>query len=126
MPITIDNAKVSDLAWDDEARVQLEQALAGASSEAVQEAYSYISRDGSLRVGPHHEVQGDVMVVSRDAVYGCASRMRESAEEAAQGMWGEGKPFEEMRLRRSERVKALQHLGRHMRDMEKVWMFAGE
>jgi hypothetical protein len=122
----INNRRISDLAWDDEARVELEQSLAAASREAVDEAYCYVSQDGSVRVGPHHEVQDGEMVVSRDAVYGCAARMRESPERAAQDMWGEGRPFEETRLRRSDRVKALQHLGRHIGDMDKVPIYAGE
>jgi len=125
MAIKIDSRRISDLAWDDEARVQLDQALAGASRETVEEAYCHVSEDGSVRVGPHHEVQDGRMVVSRDAVYGCAARMRESAERANQGVWGEGRPFEETRLRRSDRVRALQHLGRHMRDMDKVPIYAG-
>jgi len=122
----INNQRISDLAWDDEARVELEQALGGASREMLDEAYCYVSKDGSLRAGPHHEVRDGMMVVNRDAVYGCASRMRESAERATEGAWGEGRPYEETHLRRSDRVKALQHLGRHMKDMEKVAMYAGE
>jgi len=120
----INNRRVSDLAWDDDARVGLEQALAGAERATLEEAYCYVSQDGSQRVGPHHEVMDDVMVLNRDAVYGCAARMRASTDTAFSEGWP--LPFEESRLARSDRVKALQHLGRHMRDMDKVPIYTGQ
>lgn len=110
----INNTRVSELGWDDEALDELEQALLNADRKVIEEAYVFVSPDGLRRFGAHHEVWDGEMVLNRDGVYAQVALMRNPAgmvEELAAAV----RP-----LRRRERVEALAHLRRHMDDMEKA------
>lgn len=83
-PIRIDNSTVSDRAWGEVDKAALARRLAeNGDASAIREALAYVP-DGStpLTTGlenrsewgrPHHELQGDTLVVSRNGVHALAA-----------------------------------------------------
>jgi len=76
MAIRIDNSTVSDRAWGDVDKAALARRLQEAESEAaIREAFAYVSdlENRSEWGGPHHQLQGDTLVLSRNGVHALAA-----------------------------------------------------
>ena len=79
MAIRIDNETVSDRAWGDVDKAALARRLAdNGDASAVREAFAYVPdlENRSDWGGPHHELQGDVLVVNRNGVHALAAGRR--------------------------------------------------
>ena len=78
MAIRIDNSTVSDRAWGDVDKVALARRLQESGSEAaIREAFAYVPdlENRSEWGGPHHELQGDTLVVNRNGVHALAAAL---------------------------------------------------
>jgi len=107
MAIRIDNSTVSDRAWGDVDKAALARRLQESGSEAaIREAFAYVPdlENRSEWGGPHHELQGDTLVVNRNGVHALAA--------ALSGARGG------VKWPRSARVAALAHVRKHYRAME--------
>jgi hypothetical protein len=113
MAIRIDNSTISDRAWGDVDKDALARRLAKAredgeagAAEAIREAFAYVPdlENRSEWGGPHHELQGDTLVVNRNGVHALAA--------ALSGARGG------VKWPRSARVAALAHVRRHYRTMQ--------
>jgi len=105
----INNKRVSDLPWDDEATFETEQALADAKADVLAEAYCYVGGDNG-RLGLHHEIVDNEMLVNREAVYNAMGLF--GRRPTAEGE--EMQPSPMMGIRRADRIKAMEHLHRHI------------
>lgn len=120
--VTIDNSRVSDLPWDDVARLEAEMALHGAAAEILAEAWAYVSTTGLETRGLHHEVRDGVLILNRSGVYqamGDLSYASNPSEGASQSSTPEWMP-------RADRIKALQHLQKHAAAMNDMTPYEGE
>jgi len=107
MAIRIDNSTVSDRAWGDVDKAALARRLQESASEAaIREAFAYVPdlENRSEWGGPHHELQGDTLVLNRNGVHALAAALS-----GARG--GVGWP-------RSARVAALAHVRKHYKQLE--------
>lgn len=109
----INNNRVSDLPWDDEATFETEQAMADASASVLGEAYCYVGGD-NVRLGLHHEVVDNQLLVNREAVYNAMGVF--GRRPMAEGE--ELQPSPMMGIRRADRIKAMEHLQRHIETLQ--------
>jgi len=107
MPIRIDNSTVSDRAWGDVDKATLARRLAeNGDAGVIREAFAYVPdlENRSEWGGPHHELQGDTLVVNRNGVHALAAALS-----GARG--GVSWP-------RSAKVAALAHVRKHYKQLE--------
>jgi hypothetical protein len=107
MPIRIDNSTVSDRAWGDVDKATLARRLAeNGDAGVIREAFAYVPdlENRSEWGGPHHELQGDTLVVNRNGVHALAA--------ALSGARGG------VKWPRSARVAALAHVRKHYGAMD--------
>ena len=75
MAIKIHNYDISDTPWEEVDKTALANALEDSGDEdAIREAFAYVPDLEKHREwgGPHHELQGDTLVVNRHGVYALA------------------------------------------------------
>jgi len=107
MAIRIDNATISDRAWSDVDKDALARRLQEAGGEAaIREAFAYVPNleNRSEWGGPHHELRGDTLVVSRNGVHALNAALK-----GARGG---------VKWPRSARVAALAHVRKHYKAMD--------
>jgi hypothetical protein len=105
--LLIDNERVSNAAWDEEAEDALREALRDADAGLIAEAFCY-APPGREAVGPHHEVRNGVLIINRDALYRATGVMSYPREE------------DRNVIPQAARVDALAHLRRHLRACDDV------
>jgi hypothetical protein len=105
--IRIDNSTISDRAWGDVDKAALARRLAENGDAAViREAFAYVPdlENRSEWGGPHHELQGDTLVVNRNGVHALAA--------ALSGARGG------VKWPRAARVAALAHVRKHYKQLQ--------
>ncbi len=107
MAIRIDNSTISDRAWGDVDKANLARRLAeNGDAGVIREAFACVPdlENRSDWGGPHHELQGDTLVVNRNGVHALAA--------ALSGARGG------VKWPRSARVAALAHVRKHYKQMQ--------
>jgi len=113
--VRINNKRVSNLAWDEEATFETERALGDADADAIAEAYCYVGQDGR-RFGLHHEVVDKQLILNREAVFTAMGAFTRGP--AAQGEGKEPDPL--TGIRRADKIKAMEHLQRHADALQQI------
>ncbi len=107
MAIEVDNTTISDRPWGDVDKDALARRLQQAGDErAIREAFAYVPNleNRSEWGGPHHELQGDTLVVNRNGVHALAAALA-----GARGG---------VKWPRAARVAALAHVRKHYRTLQ--------
>jgi hypothetical protein len=105
--IRIDTSTISDRAWGDVDKTALARRVADNGDAAViREAFAYVPDldNRSEWGGPHHELQGDTLVVNRNGVHALAA--------ALSGARGG------VKWPRSARIAALAHVRKHYKQLQ--------
>jgi hypothetical protein len=116
----INNSRISDLPWNDEAIFGAEQALADAPAKILAEAYCHVGKDGQ-RLGLHHEVVDDELLLNRQAIYAAMSLFQGQQVPTVGGLSSQGEatsPQPMLGIARADRIKALEHLSEHLEDLQ--------